>query len=122
MSCEIVLDSYDAEMPEFFNAATVKARKDHKCHECYRVIPTGEQYFKLSGKWDGEMSTFKVCLDCEDVRRATGNGSYGALWDELEEWFPGVKSPQDCMDKMKRPSAKAYFRDKWLAARDPRGE
>ena len=45
------------------------ARKQHKCHECRRVIEVGEKYNLEVTLYDGEISTYKTCLDCMSIRR-----------------------------------------------------
>lgn len=45
-------------MPEFYSEQRVKARKPHTCCETGRVIPKGEFYWRMTGKWDGDLQTF----------------------------------------------------------------
>jgi len=33
------------------------------------VIPIGEKYFSHGGIWDGRGSTYKICMDCESLRK-----------------------------------------------------
>jgi hypothetical protein len=56
------------EYPEVYRCDTRKARKSHECSECRGTIQPGENYNYHHGIWDGPAS-FKVCLDCEDLRR-----------------------------------------------------
>lgn len=58
----------DLEMPEFYDETNPKARKDHRCCECSETIPKGEQYHKIVGKWDGHVSSYKLCGRCQEVR------------------------------------------------------
>jgi len=58
----------EADGPEFSNIRYRKARKEHKCCECEKVIEKGERYEIIAGKWDGDVSTFKTCLDCAAIR------------------------------------------------------
>jgi len=53
---------------DFESRYWLKARKDHKCYECCRVIVKGEKYQKFSGKYDGEFFEFKTCAACESLR------------------------------------------------------
>jgi|LakMenEpi03Aug12_release.lakeMendotaPanAssembly.Ray.scaffolds.fasta_scaffold222596_2 hypothetical protein len=55
------------EMPKCFSRVQRKARKRHKCCECWGWIEPGETYQYVSGIWDGPAS-FKVCADCNDLR------------------------------------------------------
>jgi hypothetical protein len=42
-----------------------KARKDHKCCECRRIIKAGETYEYFSGLWrDSGFGDFKTCSHC----------------------------------------------------------
>lgn len=58
--------SYDyCEFPEFFSAQWPVAKKKHKCCECDQPIHPGEKYGRFTGKWDGDLGSFKQHLDCE---------------------------------------------------------
>lgn len=59
---------YDAEFPEAYTHKLRKARKEHKCNECFGLIKKGENYHYHSGIWDHEPADFKICLDCESLR------------------------------------------------------
>lgn len=60
---------FDADFsPEFFNESWRKARKDHVCDECHKKIEPKQSYKYISGKWDGEISIYKVCIDCDTLR------------------------------------------------------
>lgn len=58
----------DYEMPSVHSVSTPKARKEHQCEECRRPIREGEQYERVWGVWDGDMSTFKTCQRCLNLR------------------------------------------------------
>ena len=45
-----------------------KARKEHGCAECHRIIDKGEIYLSMSVVYDGEFSAYKVCAHCEVVQ------------------------------------------------------
>ena len=52
-----------------YGEAIRKARKDHKCCECYRVIKAGERYQYVSGIWsDTGFDDFKTCAHCHAMR------------------------------------------------------
>lgn len=53
-------DSYS----EFVVTETRKAKKPHRCGECYSQISPGETYEHARGKCEGEMFTAKTCADC----------------------------------------------------------
>lgn len=67
MECGFVCD-LDLEPPEFICVSLKKARKNHKCCECGEIIPAGNQYQYISGKWDGDFLTFKTCATCAAIR------------------------------------------------------
>jgi hypothetical protein len=81
----------DFEHPEFYVAERRKARKEHKCSECGRIIQKGETYEYVSGKWDGNIMHYKTCADCLSIRDAmfcegwAHSGLYDDLWDYLRE-------------------------------------
>ena len=61
---------WDSEAPSFFRETWVKARKEHKCCECGEVIKNGDEYQYIAGSWEGDLSTFKTCERCADLRDA----------------------------------------------------
>lgn len=47
------------EIPaEFYHEKRVRARKEHRCCETNRIITKGEHYWRCTGKWDGQISSF----------------------------------------------------------------
>lgn len=102
--------SCDYDPPDFCRVDMVTARKPHRCDDCARGIAPGEQYQRVSGKWEGSVSTFCVCADChllrdlidlylkaeeeridrEVARRvAAGNGVPGRAWIIRQELSAG---------------------------------
>lgn len=61
--------SCDYEPPEFVVVETRKARKQHHCYECGCDVPPGETYEHVRGKWEGDISTFRTCALCLELRR-----------------------------------------------------
>lgn len=63
-------------MHDFYNEKEVTARKEHKCSEqgCKRtnVIRKGDRYFRISGKFDGDVWDAKLCLRCKRLRNKMG--------------------------------------------------
>lgn len=57
-------------LPEFSNRATPVARKDHKCGECGGMIPRGRRYVSYTGRWDGEVATYRFHRTCWQIREA----------------------------------------------------
>ena len=54
---------------EFYREKIVKARREHECVECRRVIKAGDSYQRCVGK-DDEFFTSAVCGDCVELREA----------------------------------------------------
>lgn len=59
-----------SEYPEAFCTKQRRARKEHKCCECYTKINKGDLYQYSSGIWSGEPSSYKQCSDCHTVCNA----------------------------------------------------
>ena len=57
----------DCDPPEFYNTSFVKARKPHRCCECCRTIEAGERYQSVTGKWEGDVDTYKTCSECLEL-------------------------------------------------------
>lgn len=104
----------DYDPPEFFWCRTPKARKEHKCGECGIKILKGEIYQVFTGKWDGNMDTYKSCLPCaqlydyaqkneipvEGTYSHTGCLYYGELQEVVRQ------SPELCPNEMLSPIMK----------------
>lgn len=91
----------DSLMPEFHNASMPKAQKEHVCDECGQVISIGEQYERVTGKWEGEINTYKTCVDCLSIRNEMfcENWCYTRLLEYLSEYVAEVKGdiPEKCL-------------------------
>ena len=74
-------------MPSCYLSAKRKARNEHTCDECGKIIMAGEMYLFESGRWDGSFLKFKTCENCQSLRASFfGVGfTYGCLWDDLLE-------------------------------------
>lgn len=89
--CDVDFDGYN----EFDCETTRKARKEHYCRECRRVIRIGQKYTHHSALYDGHISTHKTCQKCDRVEKAHtkaersmgGNGSHyvGELLSTVRE-------------------------------------
>jgi hypothetical protein len=75
--------------PSAFIAFDRKARKEHKCYECGRVIQRGEKYRNESGIWDGDPRRYKTCSECLSIREVffCGGYIYGEVISTLKETF-----------------------------------
>lgn len=81
-----------SEIPTVCNQTTPIAKKEHKCFECRGVIEPGEKYHRTWGVWNGEVSKFKTCDDCETLRHLMGKDRdldewpcFGGLLEDVEE-------------------------------------
>ena len=70
------------ETPEVYVHERPKARKKHTCCECRGVIQPGELYHRHRGVWDGRGCSFRVCNDCEAIRKEMDEGL------PCDEWTP----------------------------------
>jgi hypothetical protein len=108
-------DDYDCSL-DFQDVTWPKARKEHKCCECSRIIGVGEEYQRWAGKWDGTVESFKTCLRCVEIRDgfSCGNSTaFGAMWAEMREYvFPIMNTA--CFDKVESVEAKAFLRSQWM--------
>ncbi len=75
----------DAERCEFNSAATFKARKTHKCGECYRTIEPGETYERAIGVMQGDFFTYKTCAHCVAARGWLVRECRGYIYSQVEE-------------------------------------
>lgn len=66
-----------------------KARKLHRCRECYRDIQPGETYLYETHIWEGKVNTHKTCQHCQVVRSwllgECGGFLYGAIEEDIRE-------------------------------------
>ena len=83
--CTVFADVENQNTHMFSEAESRKARKEHKCSECGRIIITGEQYIYDSGVWEGEVGTYKTCQDCKSIRDVFFRDGwyFTMLWEEL---------------------------------------
>lgn len=79
------------ELPQPYREAMCKARKEHKCCECRRIIQPGDMYQRAEGCWDGHFETFKTCVRCARLRdklaRKHGHWMDGPNFTELREYL-----------------------------------
>ncbi|MEO5368506.1 MAG: hypothetical protein H7833_00360 [Magnetococcus sp. DMHC-1] len=87
----------DFEMPTLYNCERVKARKQHKCCECGKIIDIGSFYHVESGLWDGEFERYRTCGFCFEVRNfvasidVVGCFCYGSLGDEINTFKDDIE-------------------------------
>ena len=59
----------DLEYPKFYLERRRTAKATHECSECHQAILPKTEYIAISGKWDGEISTYKQCLSCNMISK-----------------------------------------------------
>lgn len=119
MNCCPLSSSDDGDRPGFCNSTLRVARKPHKCTECGEAIAAGMRHEITTGKWGDEISTFRTCLSCREIRNHFGceGWVFGQLWEDLEEnFFPDMKAGGPCMDGLSSAAKSRLFdeRLKWL--------
>lgn len=110
------LSGSDGDGPDWATTTTPVAAKDHPCCECDDGIKKGERYERTSGAWGGQMSTYKTCLSCVEIRVhfSCDGFLYGQLWSDLSEhFFPDMKAGGPCMEGLS-PAAKGRLFEKRL--------
>jgi len=58
-----------SDLPALYRVELRRARKPHRCCECHGTIRPKESCWFHHGLWDGEFLTFKVCSECEELRK-----------------------------------------------------
>ena len=78
-------DGYNA----FSRDETRKARKEHRCVECRRMIQPGETYHYLVALFDGDLSSDHCCqhcyVACEWLREVCSGWIVGSVLEDIEE-------------------------------------
>lgn len=44
-----------------------KARCQHQCACCFRIVNPGEQYMKVAGQFEGDFYSAKTCMACDSL-------------------------------------------------------
>ena len=90
---------YDGDAPSFFSQGVVKARKPHRCGECYGPIAKGESYKRSSGKWDGRVDVYTECESCMELRQWAEISVtcfccnvFGELHEKIREMVDDIRS------------------------------
>lgn len=116
--CDVCLSMGDGDgCCEFYDSKIVTARKNHTCDECRLPIVRGLRYWRSVGKWEGEVSSFKECLLCYEIREVFSCGEgwmHGAgLWEAMADYvFPSLKTSSPCFAKLTH-AAKQFVLDRW---------
>lgn len=120
----------DYDPPAVWGVIERKARRDHKCAECFNGISKGDQYEYYSALYDGAWFNSKTCKSCVALREAFRDMNdcfgVGELYSELvedatrsnlhksEEGWEKIKelAPDHLWEKMKASNLKwirTYF-------------
>jgi hypothetical protein len=113
--CGVSLGDYDGDEATFYHEREVTGRKPHDCFECRGVIAKGERHNVVSGKWDGEVRTYRFCAGCWEVMgEFSENGrTFGVVWETFEsEWASGA-TLQGCLNRLTSVSAKQHMTRQW---------
>ncbi len=109
MSCSCI-DIYDGETAAINETYTRKARKEHICYECRRVIKKGETYTLDDILADSEWEHYKTCSDCISLRDTYCSFYFGEVWNMLYEDVSGNAGRyDDSMASRLTDSAKLKF-------------
>ncbi|MDE2024883.1 MAG: hypothetical protein KGJ07_00140 [Patescibacteria group bacterium] len=81
--------NYDYDAPRVYSDSVRKARKTHKCSECFRLINIGESYKYIFGIYGKDTSQFKTCSHCSEAQSwlffTCGSFLHGDLQKEIHE-------------------------------------
>jgi len=83
-----MIDDVEGHVTEI-NVTTPRARREHYCAECGRVIGAGERYERNVHVWDGAMICHKTCEHCLVARQwlqdECGGWLFGAVEEDIRE-------------------------------------
>lgn len=90
MKCSCAIDFYegDFEPVSLVKVKIRKARKQHSCTECERVIAAGERYENTSYLYEGVFFNCKMCVDCLSAKDQffPSNGyCTGGMWEDIAQ-------------------------------------
>jgi hypothetical protein len=90
---------YYDEYAELYREKDVKARKEHKCYECYRIILKNETYQYIFTVFQGDVSTIKICFGCKELRQKIHDIEISHGCSENESWppFGELKEHLECL-------------------------
>ncbi|HYX18344.1 MAG TPA: hypothetical protein VE944_29055 [Nostoc sp.] len=88
-NCGIERPDYDEESGEdLYEESEVIAELPFSCCECQHPIKSGTTYKHIKGCWDGDWSTYGMCLDCSRLsdrlyKELHACHCFSGLYDEL---------------------------------------
>src|SRR5579875_1654788 len=78
------------EYPEFYSESFPRAKKEHRCIECFAPIEIGEMHLYYRGKWDNEFSVGRQHMLCRKlcmfIRDEFQDGECFGFGDLFETW------------------------------------
>lgn len=114
--CNVSLGDYDGDAAQFYNEKLVTARKAHVCYECQEPIAKGQQHERVTGKWDGDIRTYRFCAGCWEILHEfseDGAMCFGVTWDTFrDEWNAGA-TLQGCLNRLTSIDAKQLMARQW---------
>lgn len=78
-----------SDLPEFMNERTSRARKQYQCCECGGKIVPGMMYKAITGKWDGEVATYRLHIICHEIAEAART-FFRTEADLFDDELPGI--------------------------------
>lgn len=72
---------------EWYRSENRKARKEHRCGECGRIIQRGEQYRVAAGKTEGDVWDAKICVHCDVAASWLRENCNGYMYTAVLEDF-----------------------------------
>src|SRR5687768_5642766 len=100
--CDVSLGDYDGDTAQFYTEREVTARKDHQCYECCEPIRKGEKHQLVTGRWEGEFTTYRFCAPCWEITGEFSDGArtFGIAYDTFtDEWRNGA-TLQGCLNRV----------------------
>lgn len=115
--CGVCVGGWDGEPSEFIRVKHPRARKQHKCVECNKVIAVGERYEYSSGKSEGDLWDYRTCAVCAEIADAfscDGRTYGGFFWDSFDEGECWQALTTGCFAQLTTPEAKAELQRRWM--------
>mgnify|MGYP005609422867 CR=1 FL=1 len=103
---------------EHFPTLHRRARKPHRCVECYRTIAPGDTYARFAGVGDGSAWSEPMCLACEAlntyawrlVRTICAHEEDGPRFGQLVAWLAECDPPELVAAEMPPDTATHFLR------------
>ena len=99
----------------FYDERQRTARKPHKCYECDGPIAVGTRYHAVTGKWDGEIASYRFCEPCWEITGefSESGRTFGIAWETFrDEWHNGA-TLQGCLNRLSSVAAKEHMARQW---------